>query len=203
MPDAAPPSPLTTTYMTQNVRQQVVAQLAAASLPAAATEGRVFADTTNDRLVFDTGSVLLPGPPWAAGGRVGWVLSDATNRSIPSGTGTYTATTYATEGLDSDGYFSAPGTTVTIPSNRGGLYFGYFACVWASSPGANSVIDFTVNSATALRFPITNATQALVCSATFVYPLAAGNTVQVRLSQGSGGAINVNPSYWSMWRVSA
>jgi len=40
------------------IRKQVVAQLATGSLPAAATEGRLFADTTVDALKVDTGSVL-------------------------------------------------------------------------------------------------------------------------------------------------
>lgn len=48
------------------VRKQVIAQLTTANLPAAATEGRVFADTTVNGLVIDNGSALVPGGFWAA-----------------------------------------------------------------------------------------------------------------------------------------
>lgn len=203
MPDAAPPDPVTADHWTANVRKQVVAQLSTASLPAAATAGRVFADTTLGRLVFDSGSALVPGPAWASGGRVGWKLADSTNRSIPTGTTTYTALTFATETTDTDGFFSAPGTTVTIPTGLGGLYVMTASATWASSPGANSVITFIVNGATGYRFPIGAATQMTLCSISVGITLAAADTVQLLVSQGSGGAININPASWQGWRVTA
>lgn len=204
MPDAAPPSPLTTTYVTQNWRQQVVAQLAAASLPAAATEGRVYADTTNDRLTFDTGAALVPGPNWSSTGRVGFHVTDATNRSIATGTGTYTALTFSTEVSDAQGFFTAGGTTFTVPTGMGGLYVGELSVTWASSPGANSVVTLIVNSTTTyMRLPVTAATQMLVTTVPIFVPLAAGNTLQVLASQGSGGAININPSRFQLWRFAA
>lgn len=204
MPDAPPPAPLTTAWWTANGRQQVITQLSAASLPAAATEGRVYAVTDRDRLEIDTGTVLLPGPAWGTAGRVGFALSDATNRSIPTGTGTHTALTFGTEVTDTDGFFTAGGTTVTIPTNRGGLYAGMFQCTWASSPGANSAISLLVNGATAWRICPTAATQLLVCALPIgALGLNAGDTLQVTASQGSGGAININPSQWQMWRLSA
>ncbi len=204
MPDAAPPDPVTTDYLTANVRQQVVAQLATASLPAAATAGRVFADTTLGRLVFDSGSALVPGPAWASGGRVGWSLTDSTNRSIPTGTTTYTSLTFATKTTDTDGFFSAPGTTVTIPTGLGGIYDMNVTITWASSPGANSVLMILVNGAVGYRFPIGAATQSTVFTASLAgLALAAGDTIVVQPSQGSGASINVNPARWQGWRRSA
>jgi hypothetical protein len=49
-----------------NGRKQVIAQLASASLPAAATEGRVFADTTNNLFKVDTGAALVSFGGWGA-----------------------------------------------------------------------------------------------------------------------------------------
>lgn len=204
MPDTAPPDPITSTYWTANVRQQVVAQLANASLPAAATEGRVYADTTYDRLVFDTGAALVPGPAWSTAGRVGWSLTDSTNRSIPSGTGTFTALTFATESTDTDGFFSAPGTAVTIPTGLGGIYAMVATATWASSPGANSTMDFVVNGVTGYRFTIGAATQIYpVATIVLTIPLAAAATVSVRASQASGSAININPATFQGWRIAA
>lgn len=203
MPDAALPSPATESHYDANVKQQVIAQLASGSLPAAATEGRVFAVTNRDRLEIDTGTIILPSVPWTSSGRVGFRLTDATNRSIPNGTSTYTSLTFATEATDTDGFITAPGTTVTIPANLGGLYMGYATWTWASSPGANSVCQLLWNGATGMRFPNGAATQSVICSATFVAAFGAGDTLELQLSQGSGGAINVNPTTWQMWRMSA
>lgn len=203
MPDAAPPGPITEAFWTPNVRKQVIAQLATVSIPAAATEGRVYADTTLDRLVFDSGTAKIPGPAWSSAGRIGWSVTDATPRSIPTGTGTYTSVTFSTEVVDTSGFFTAGGTTVTIPTDMGGLYCMTFTTLWASSPGANSVIEFQVNGVTGYRFPVGAAVQIASCAATIMVPLAAGNTVVVRLSQGSGGAINVTPSAWFGYRLEA
>lgn len=204
MPDAAPPAPMTTSHYTANLRQQVIAQLATGSIPAAATEGRMYADTTLNRYVFDTGSALLPGEPWAASGRVGLVVSRVATQSIPTGTGTFTAISYDTEATDTESAFTphaTTGTTYTVPTNRGGLWAVAATASWASSPGANSTIEILVG-ATAYRFPIGAATQILVCAATATLALAAADAVQVRLSQGSGGAINVTAAL-QMWRLSA
>lgn len=48
------------------VRKQVVAALTTASLPAATTEGRLYADTTVNGFVVDNGAALLPAGFWAA-----------------------------------------------------------------------------------------------------------------------------------------
>jgi hypothetical protein len=203
VPDEAPPDPATESWHTANVRQQVVSQLATGSI-AAATEGRMYANTTTNRYEFDTGALIVPGPAWATSGRVGFRLTDATNRSIPNGTSTYTSLTFATEATDTDGFIAAPGTTVTIPADRGGIYMGYALWTWASSPGANSVAQVLANGATALiREPNGSATQSTVCSLTICAALTAGTTLELQLSQGSGGAINVNPTVWEMWRISA
>lgn len=202
MPDAAPPSPVTTAWWTANGRQQVVAQLTAGGLPAAATEGRMFAVTDRDRYEFDTGSVLLPGPNWSASGRVGFSISRAATQSIPTGTGTFTAITWDTEASDTDGFIAVSSATATVPSNRGGVYGGICAVSWASSPGANSSIELLVG-ATAYRYPIGAGTQMTACALSIPpIALAATNALQVRLSQGSGGAINVTAT-WQMWRLFA
>lgn len=50
----------------------------------------------------------------------------------------------------------------------------------------------------------TAATQLLVCALPIgALGLNAGDTLQVTASQGSSGAININPSQWQMWRLSA
>ena len=57
---------LTSAFFESYVRKQVVAQLTTASLPAAATEGRLFADTTINGFVADTGAALVTAGLWGA-----------------------------------------------------------------------------------------------------------------------------------------
>lgn len=203
MPDDALPDPATEDHYNNNVRQQVVAQLASGSITAA-TEGRMYAVTNRDRYEFDTGSVMLPGPPWGTAGRVGFEISDATNRSIPNGAGSFTSLTFATEVTDTDGFITAPGTTVTIPANRGGIYLGYCTFTWASSPGTNSAKQLLLNGVQGHHRVIGGGhTQGTIDTFYILGAFAAGETLQIQLSQASGGAINVNPSVWEMWRLSA
>lgn len=202
MPNAAPPSPVTTAWWTANGQQQVVAQLASGSLPAAATEGRMYAVTDRDRYEFDTGSALVPGPAWGSAGRVGWSVSRAANQSISTGTGTFTAIDWDTEATDTDGFLAVTDSTVSIPTGLGGLYTGLATVTWASSPGANSSIELLIG-ATAWRFPIGAGTQMTTCSISIgAIALAAASVASIRVSQGSGGAINVTGT-WQMWRLSA
>ena len=69
MPDAGLTdglSELTSAFFETYIRKQLVAQLTTASLPAAATEGRLFADTTINGFVADTGAALVTAGLWGA-----------------------------------------------------------------------------------------------------------------------------------------
>jgi hypothetical protein len=162
----------------------------------------MFAVTDRDRYEFDTGTVLLPGPNWGSAGRVGFSVSRVANQSIPTGTGTFSAIDWDTEATDTDGFLTVTDSTATIPTNLGGLYACLATISWASSPGANSSIELLIG-ATAWRFPIGAGTQMTTCSIAIpAIALAAANVASIRVSQGSGGAINVT-GIWQMWRLSA
>ncbi len=70
-------------YHAANVQKQVVAQLATASLPAAATEGRLFADTTVNALKIDTGAALVEFGHWST-----WTSYTPTWGGVTLGNGT-------------------------------------------------------------------------------------------------------------------
>lgn len=124
--------------------------------------------------------------------RVSCSVSRAAAQSIPSGTGTFTAISWDTEASDSFGFITATSDTFTVPTGYDGVYAIVPVVTWASSPGANSCIDVLVNGATGYgRTPIGAGTQMLVVGTTTVIPLAVADTVKVRLSQASGGAINI------------
>jgi hypothetical protein len=201
VPDAAFPTPGTASHYNANVRQQVISQLNAGSI-SAGTEGRVYAVLDQDRLGIDNGSVILPGPNWGTAGRVGFRLTDSTNRSIPN-TSTWTSLTFATE-VNDDAFFAAPGTTATIPTDRGGLYLGYATFTWASSPGTNSGARLLVSGAIAKHVvPLDPGTNTLTQTLYILGSFAQGDTLQIQLIHAAGGSINVNPTEWEMYRLCA
>lgn len=182
------------------IRQQVVTQCTSGTRPTG-VEGRIIAETDTDRLLVYSGSAWVQIGHWASGGRRGVQLSRAATQSISSGTGTFTAISWDTETTDTDGYIAATSDTITIPSGLGGLYAISASVTWASSPGANSIVEILIG-ATAHRVFSGGATQSLVASVGAVLAVAAANTIKIRVSQGSGGAINVTATL-EAWRLSA
>ena len=96
MPDSgiADNTGLSSSFFDTYVRQQVIAQLATASLPAAATAGRFFADTTTKQLKVDTGSALLAMLSWDTGP----TFTPTITASTTSPTGWTTSGAYITFG---------------------------------------------------------------------------------------------------------
>lgn len=192
----------TASFLNTNYRDQVVSTVTAASRPSG-TEGQVIAVLDKDRLEVWSGSAWVPVTPWGSAGRNGCVLTRAATQSIPTGTGTFTAISWDTETTDTDGYITATSDTITIPSGLGGLYTVTATASWASSPGANSSIEILVGGAEVYRHPIGAGTQMTACSISVSdIAIAAANTVKVRLSQGSGAAINITATL-QMWRTAA
>jgi hypothetical protein len=131
--------------------------------------------------------------------RVGVSVTRVANQSIATGTGTFTAITWDTEVQDNGGFFTASSANLTVPSGKEGIYIVTSRIAWASSPGANSIIEI-LYGATTWRTVVGAATQSTSCSISACLALAAADTINIRVSQGSGGAINVTGAC-QMWRV--
>ena len=194
---------ITSSFLNTNYRDQVVSTVLAAGKPTG-TEGQVIAVTDADRLEAYSGSAWVRlGPAWSSSGRTGCVLTRTANQSISSGTGTFTAISWDTETSDPDGFITATSDTLTVPSGLGGLYNITSTVTWASSPGANSSLEVLLGAAEVYRVPIGAGTQMTSCSISLAgIAIAAANTIKVRVSQGSGGAINVTAAL-QVWRISA
>ena len=203
MPDAglADGSVLTSANYDTYLRQQVVAQMTTVTRPTG-VEGRLITTTDSDRIECYDGTNWVRVGNYSASGRSGVQLARFATQSIPTGTGTFTAISWDVETTDTDGYITATSDTITIPTGLGGLYAISPVLTWASSPGANSSIEVYVNATTSWRHPIGAGTQMTTCSMSVIVPVAAAQTVQVRVSQGSGGAINITGNL-EMWRLSA
>lgn len=206
MPDAAAPTdptPLGASFWDAYVRKQVVAQLPFASLPAAATEGRMFADTTNDRMLIDTGSAFVRGAAWSSAGRTGLSISRVANQSI--GTASDTAISFDTEAVDSDGFITVTSDTITIPSGLGGIYAITATVAWASSPGATSNARIEIGGVTGdYRTTVQDSSVGFQNQLVGVPGIALSptNTVKLRVYQATGSSINVTATL-QMWRLHA
>jgi len=205
MPDSglADGSVLTSANYDTYLRQQVVAQVTSTTRPTG-VEGRLITETDTDRIVCHDGTNWIRVGSYSSAGRSGISLSRiSTTQSIPNGAATFTAISWDTESTDTDGYIAVPSTNITIPTGLGGFYAVTATCSWASSPGANSSIEFYNSTTTGIwRFPIGAGTQMTSSALTMIADVAAGDVCQLRVSQASGAAINVNATI-QMWRLSA
>lgn len=105
----------------------------------------------------------------------------------PTITTTPAAISWTTEDADTDGFISAPSTTVTVPSGKDGLYLCTFQ---ATCAGSNTM--FGAVTANSVKYPIVESfdgsgAQFYLC--TFVAPLAAGNTVSAVMGHPTAGAV--------------
>jgi hypothetical protein len=204
MPDAglADGSVLTSANYDSYLRQQVVTQCTSGTRPTG-VEGRIIAETDTDRVLIYDGSSWVRIGSYSASARTGVAIARFyTNQSIPNGTGTFTAISWDLESTDTDGFITVSSTDITIPSGLGGLYAVTGTVSWATSPGANSTVEFYNSTTTgAWRFPVGAATQ-LPNGFSLVADVAAGDVCQLRLSQGTAAAINVVATL-QMWRISA
>lgn len=136
--------------------------------------------------------------------RAGVTLS-ASSFSVPNGG--VTTISWTTETVDTNGYITAPSTTITIPANYGGVYSITVAGVWAGSftEARNAfIVAGGVTYPVALATPISGLGGAYIqnWSATVVLPLIPTNTVSIGIAHGNAGAQSTTANLF-MYRVAA
>lgn len=121
-------------------------------------------------------------------------VARATTQSIPNNTITYISWTVENEDLL--GFINAPGDTITIPANYGGVYTGGVFARFAANATNLRVMTLEVNGSgvSEWRGPaiIVAAQPTSMGIAMPAMRLAAGDTVKVSVFQGSGGALNID-----------
>jgi hypothetical protein len=95
--------------------------------------------------------------------------------------------TFDTEDADTNGFFVAPSTTVTIPAGLGGLYLVGGRIDPAANTGA-CYTDIKINNNIVQRFP--NVNNAGPPFPSWLWNCAAGDTIKIALLQGAGVAVN-------------
>ena len=205
MPDAglADGSVLTSANYDTYLREQVVTTCLSGGRPTG-KEGRIITETDTDRIVCYDGTNWIRVGAYSSAGRSGVNLSRiSTTQSIPTGSATFTAISWDTESTDTDGYIAVPSTNITIPTGLGGFYAVTATCSWASSPGANSSIEFYNSTTTGIwRFPIGAGSQNTLTACTLTLALSAADTVQFRVYQ-DGAATRTITSNLSLYRIAA
>lgn len=125
--------------------------------------------------------------------------------------GTAQVLTFDTELLDSGGMHSTSVNTgrITVPTGGGGMYVISATASFAANATGFRSLQIRVNGVTTIaqQMPMcvtTAATQTHVNVST-MYPLAAGDYLEVLANQNSGGALNINansdwsPTFMACW----
>lgn len=203
MPDAglADGSVLTSANYDTYLRQQVVAQVTSGTRPTG-VEGRIITETDTDRIVAYDGSSWVRVGNYSSTGRTGVALARiSTSQTISSSAGTFTAISWDTETTDTDAFITVPATTITIPSGLAGLYSVLATVSWNASPGTDSSIEVYNTVTTGIyRFPIGGGSQLTSVALAAVVPAAAGDGLQIRVSQGSGSSKTITATC-EVWRL--
>jgi hypothetical protein len=132
-------------------------------------------------------------------GRTGWRLRRAANQSIPNTTPTDIS--WDTEDTDTDGFITVTAATITVPTGLGGLYVigaTLSGPSWVQNAGYTGRV---IVDGTGYALPASGAGEPAVnAPAGMFFPLNAGSTVTVRMTQTSGSAQNFTASCYG-WRV--
>ena len=202
MPDAglADGSVLTSANYDTYLRQQVVTTCLSSARPTG-VEGRIIAETDTDRILTYSGSAWVRVGNYSTAGRTGLTISRFfTTQTINQNT--WTAISWDTETVDTDGFIAATSDTITVPTGLGGLYAATVNASFNLTPGTDAAIELYVNGSTYVRFPVGNGSQMTSCGLTALALLSAADTVQVRVYQ-SAAATRTLAATMYMYRLSA
>jgi hypothetical protein len=121
----------------------------------------------------------------------GCSVSRSTNQTLSAGS---VDVTYTTEDVDNGGYFPGSGSTVTIPSGKGGLYSIAFS--YDTTTIDLTAVRLDINGADRLFLPVAGETGA----GSFVLPLSAGDAIKVQLFNG-GSSANITAADLHVYRI--
>ena len=184
-----------------------ITKATASSIAPAAKGDLVVGSATNDAAILAVGatnghtlqvdSAEATGMKWAApasGSFVGCSLfqSSGNGTAIPSGT--LTTVLFNSEHVDTDGFHSTSSNTgrITIPSGKGGNYLFGFVLRWPSNTSAARDSRVYLNGATIIlenTMPAPANDFGLSQTASLIYPLVAGDYIELRATQGSGSSL--------------
>jgi hypothetical protein len=204
-------NPVTATWGNA-IRDASVMQVTAAERASiTAVEGQLVYVSDEDRFYVYNGSAWVR-VGWGATttGRTGCAVKRTANQSIAS-SATRAEISFDGEDFDSDGFFTATSTDITIPTGLGGIYAVQFQVTWASSPGTsaltrariipNGATSYNVIDGDASVYQVYNyGGTNVVTGGSGTWVFGAGDKITLTVAQGSGGAINVTATM-SIYRI--
>lgn len=162
--------------------------------------GQLIFETDTDRFVArDNANSNWVRTNWlTATARTGFQASRITNQSINNVT--ETLVTWPIEDFDSDAFFTAGGSTGTVPAGLNGLYSISFRISLSAVAATRGFVGLQVAATPVGRIIVTGDD---LFRGTWIYPLVAGQTVGITLFQQSGGALNVTSGLFEVFRLGA
>ena len=170
------------------------------------------ADTFAKLTVGTNGHILVAdsaettGLKWAAAQTpsfVGCVLQKTASQTISNSTVTFV--TWNDELVDTDGFHDNSTNTsrITIPSGKGGKYQINFIITYASNNTGYRQGGIRLNGSTLINLEEKNAVTGseTTMSLSIIYALSAGDYIEVRSFQNSGGNLDITASYTSSFSV--
>ncbi len=150
-----------------------------------------------DRVEVYSGSAWQRLAHYSATGRTVVRVSRATNLAVA--TLTDTSLTWTIEDSDVDGFIPAGSDMFTVPAGLGGLYGYDLRAVYSAPTGGQNTISIFKNGVRHTTQLCSNDFTAAGSGGTIL--LAAADTMQVTLYQGSGFTLQVNPASMTLMRL--
>lgn len=159
------------------------------------------ANSADVALAKDAGDALLFGGANVTGNPM-LAATTAAGQSIP--TGVATIVVFGTVELDSDAAYNSGTGRFTVPAGKGGDYEIAAQITWSASPGPNPIIAVYKN-AVVIRDAVASVAALVVQPISCIVRLAAGDVLDIRVNQGSGGAVTLQAlaprNFFSLKRI--
>lgn len=155
----------------------------------AAGDGLAFRNAANAGDVLlgkDAGDALTFGGQNVTGNPM-LAATTAAGQSIPSATTTIVV--FGTVERDSDSAYNASTGRFTVPAGKGGDYAISSAIMWATSPTPNGTLSIYKNGAVVREVAPQTAAASDTYGIACILNLAAGDILDVRVTQGSGAPV--------------
>lgn len=156
--------------------------------PSAPFEGMRIIETDTDTALVYSGSAWVRVANYSSTGRVGCSVSRSTTQNAT--TGSLTTVTWTVEDFDPLGFIAVPSSTITIPSGYGGLYIASIDLV-SGTATSWEFVEF-ITTARTYDHAMSGAATGNP-SATMLMPMAAGDTLQIKVRQSSGSTVTMTP----------
>lgn len=180
--------PAGTKWVHAPVVEDITPIVTSSTRPSDPYEGQMIYETDTDTYRAYDGAAWS----YVYGGRIGWHLQRAANQTISPDADT--AISYDTENVDTPGNFTAPGTTLTIPTGGAGLWVITLSVDAQALPAALQIARARIIAG---GITFAHVDQDDVGSAipqitiTVVVPLIVGNTISTDFRHSASGSLDI------------